>query len=316
MNLTQLHDEYSNMEIEEKLENIDYYKFPLSISTEMHMTGICLNRMDTLLKDDANYSEEALSDIFRKIRTHVENSFNNLKHVILKKDISDTSEMENFMNNDKHNLKKLFSKFKNLPLERIDLFRFERQKYSYMTTIDKVNEMYDDANIYNFIESINKYIEGLINSNKDRIIINSKNKKYNNRFKSDKTLNNFLKDIYAQDEKTTDTLRKGSLLFENMGEVEKCLNASLEFKSSYKESIKLHELVNTLDENVNKLFDKLDDNVKEKLSNNEIKKIYKNLDMRSISHALSLYGVIIQLYMAIEHNLILSTKKLITTLHI
>ena len=108
----------------------------------MKLTGMFVERIDTLLDKDVGYTEESLSDIFRKVKSHIENSFNNLKYIIKREDISDTSQMEKFTRENKHNLRLLFNKWNKYPLENIDLYRFENQKHPYIVSINKVNEMF------------------------------------------------------------------------------------------------------------------------------------------------------------------------------
>ena len=306
-------DEFIQKDTEEVNEIINYNDFPLlNISNEMLLTGMFIDRIDDLLVKDIDYTEEALSDIFRKIKTHIENSFNNLKYIINKKDIKDISEMEKFTNENKRDLKILFTKFNHIPMEGIDLFRFEKQKHSYIVSIKKVNKMFKEANVSDFIQSMEHHLNALVNA--DDILKASRNKKYDNKFKSNSTINNFLKDMYSKKEKTTDTLRKGSYLFKNVSEMEKCINECLKFKDIYKESSHITDMVKNMEKDVDNLLHKLD--ISTELSKGQIKQIYNNLDMRMISNSLSLYGIMLQLYMSIEHNVILSTKKLMSTLSI
>ena len=291
-------------------EIIDFDEYPLSMSTEMYLTGMFIERANDLLTKEVDYTEEALSNIFRKVRTHFENSFNNLKYIMNKKDISEFSEMEKFTNENKHKLKIVFKDFNHMPMEGIDLFRFEKQKHSYIVSINKVTKMLKDIKIYDFINNIDIHLGNLANG--DEILKISKNKINDNKFKSNTLINNFLKDMYSKKEKTTDTIRKGSYLFKDVPELEKCINECLKFKDTYKESVHVFDKVKNMETNVDLLFDRLD--LSTTLSKGEVKRIYKSLDMKAISNALSLYGVCLELLLKIEHNVILSTKKLIGAL--
>ena len=299
---------------EKQNEHIVFNDFPLTMSTEMQLTGILTDRIDDLLINNVDYTEEGLTEVIRKIRTHIENTFNNLKYIVKKEDIAETSQMEKFTEDQKHRLKILFNKFSHTPLESIELYRFENQKYSYITSINKINKLYHDANVHSFIVAMDEYLKKISNINNNNIFKVSRNKKFDKNFKSNITLNNFLKDMYTKKEKTIDTLDKGSRLFKNVDELKKCIDQSLKFKNTYKESIKVHNIVQGIEQNLNILFDTLDNS--KKLSKGEIKRVYSSLDMRMISNSLSLYGVLIELMMKIENNIILSTKKLIGALPI
>ena len=168
------------------------------------------------------------------------------------------------------------------------------------------------VNVYDFITSMDTYLDGLLDIDDSNIQSTIRDKKYDTKFKSNSILNDFLKDMYSKKEKTTDTLRRGDYLFKDINEIELCIRETLKFKHNYKESIKVANIMREIENNLEVLFIKLDDN--KSMSGSDVKLIYKSLDMTLLSNILTSYGVLISLCLSIENNIILSTQKLLAGL--